>query len=56
MRGARSLRVLRRPEAPVMFELTDTTRAVVIIAAWLVGQVALFVYIYRGCGGGRKET
>ena len=31
-----------------MFELSDNVRAAVMVGAWFIGQVALFVYIRYG--------
>ena len=38
-----------------MWHLTDTTRAAIMIGAWAIGQLGLFVYIYYAKGR-RSET
>ncbi len=34
----------------MMWHLTDGTRAIIMIAAWAIGQLGLFVYIYYAKG------
>ncbi len=34
----------------MMWHLTDTTRAVIMIGAWAIGQLGLLVYIYYAKG------